>query len=214
VATVREIIDYAKLVYPRVSDISDADIITLINQLIDEVYNKLLRATWAFSKESILSISGQASYQLPTLCSPDNIISVMVSDDVDGIKWTEYNFVGILDDVSVESDNVYMLDGDKILLFSSGEPIGIDSLIINISYYKTPSSVSSINDIPSIEVKYHNLLKYGLIQLSACCGDNPETAIADYWQRKFDEELNTAKSNLSDKFDSAPLKTMELEGYW
>ena len=48
----------------------------------------------------------------------------------------------------------------------------------------------------------------------ASIGDNPEGAIADYWQKKFDEELMVNKRNLEDKFDNAPLKTRQIDERW
>jgi hypothetical protein len=107
-----------------------------------------------------------------------------------------------------------MLQNDVVFLFKDGLPLQTTDLVIRLYYYRTPTYLTTITETPEIDSKYHNLFKYGLIQNIACIGDNPEPLIADYWQRKFDEELQVALRNLTDKFDNAPLKTKQIDEIW
>ena len=218
-ATVQEIIDYAVLAYPRVEDISDVNIIKILNKLLDEINNRLLRVRWEYDYTSTATVANQASYVLPADCKADNIIKVMVSqedaDDVDSnTVWDEFKYIGVLDDFDISDGNYYTCEDDLIYIFKNGLPLATSNLTFKLYYYREPSYLVSVNETPEIEAKYHNLLIYGLIQNVACFGDNPEINIANYWQSKYDEEMAVALKNLQDKFDSAPLQTRQVLEYW
>lgn len=218
-ASVSQIISYATLIYPRTADISNANNIIILNQLMDEINNRLLRVRWENEPYEMYSISGQASYSLPTDCNPENVIKVLVSQDTSGnidenTEWEDFEYVGILDNTSIDFGNYYTFLNNMVFLFKNGLPLQTTNLVIRLFYYREPTYMASTTDTPDVESKYHNLFKYGLIQNVACIGDNPDTDIADYWQKKFDEEMQIALRNLQDKFDSTPLKTRQTESYW
>lgn len=218
-ANINEIINYSTLMYPRVADISESNKIIILNQILDEINNKLLRVRWENDPYEFYSVADQPSYSLPTDCDSSNIIKLIVSEDTtlnlsESSVWNEYKYVGLLDNVNIDCGDYYMLQNDLVFLFSDGVPLQTTDLVIRLYYYRTPSYFTSTTDVPEIEDKYHNLFKYALIQNVACIGDNPETAIADYWQNKFNEELQVALKNLTDKFDSAPLKTKQIDEVW
>jgi hypothetical protein len=203
-----------------VKDISSSNKIILLNQLMDEINNKLLRVRWENDPYEMYSVADQPSYGLPTDCTPDNVLHrVLVSQDIstdlsESTEWDIFEYAGILDKSNVDFGNYYIMQDDLIFLFKDGKPLQTTDLVIRLFYYRTPTNISSTSDTPEIEESYHNLLKYGLVQMVASIGDNPEGAIADYWQKKFDEELAVNKRNLEDKFDNAPLKTREIEERW
>lgn len=217
--TVQQILDYANLMYPRSNDISDANKIIILNQIMDEINNRLLRVRWENDPYTMYTISNQASYTMPTDCNADDIIKIMVSNDTSGnitssTVWDEYTYVGLLDDYEMSIGTYYMLQNNVIFLFKDSKPIQTTDLVIQLFYYREPTYLSSVSDTPEIETKYHNLFKYGLIQNIASIGDNPDTLIADYWQKKYDEEMAVNIKKLQDMFDSAPLKTRQIQEYW
>jgi hypothetical protein len=219
-STVAQIISFAELIYPRTADISSANKIIIINQLIDEVYNKMKRIEWKNEISTSYSIADQFTYTLPTNCKPENLLRILVSSDVTGsvdndTEWTEYQYLGVLSKADLDNGNYFYFIGDDTAVISTyGEPLATTNLEIKWYYHKTPAYVDSTDDTPEIEAKYHNLLKYGLIQMAASLGDNPQTTIADYWQKKCDEELASAIKNLQSKFASAPTIQMECEEFF
>lgn len=217
--TISEIVQYSTLMYPRVADISTENQIIILNQLMDEINNKLLRVRWENDPYEISSIANYANYGLPEDCDPSNIIQILVSEDIStnlsvSTIWNEYKYVGLIDNVNMDSGYYYMLQDDDLYIFKDGLPLQTTNLVIRLSYYRTPTYILAIGDTPEVDSRYHNLFKYGLIQNVACIGDNPEPAIADYWQNKFDEELQVALRNLTAKFDNAPLKTHIIDEVW
>ena len=219
-SNVSQIIAKAELRYPRVNDISEANQISLLNDLLNEINNKLLRVRWENDPYELYSVADQPSYSLPTDCTPDNVLhAVLVSQDIStalttSTVWDKFEYAGMLDDIDIDYGNYYIMQDDLIFLFKNGVPLATTDLVIRIFYYREPTYISATTDTPEIEAKYHNLLWYGLIQSIASIGDNPETGIADYWQKKFDEELMVAKMDLQDKFDNAPLKTRQIDERW
>lgn len=218
-STVSQIISYAELIYPRVNDISTANQIKILNRIMDEINNKLLRVRWENDPYEMYSVADQPSYTLPTDCTPDNVIKVIVSQEVStslstSTEWDEYSYVGMLDKSDVSFGDYYILQDNLIFLFKDGEPLDTTDYVIRLYYYRKPTNLSAVTDTPEIEEAYHNLFEYGLIQSVASIGDNPEGSIADYWQKRFDEELMVNKRNLEDKFDNAPLKTRQIDERW
>ena len=218
-ATVTEIIDYAELMYPRVIDISDSNKLIIINQLLKEIDNRLMRVRWENDPYEAYSVANQASYSLPSNCNPKDILKIMVSQvDSDEItSSTEYDifdYVALNDKTNVDFGNFYMLQDGLLYLFKDGFPLATSDLSIRIFYYRDTAKLTLVTETPDIEEDYHNLFKYGLIQNVASIGDNPEALIADYWQKKFDEELNVALMDLTDRFDTNPIKSKQIDERW
>ena len=217
--TVQHIINYATTMYPRVADISTNDKITILNQLLDEIYNRLLRPRWENDSYDVTTVADKPSYSLPTDATADNILKISISEDDSGslsssTNWYDYKVVGLLDDIDISYGEYAVFQDDQVFIFKDGVPFPTDDKVLRMYYYRTPTYLSTVNDVPEIEYKYFNLLKYGLIQNVASIGDNPEPMIADYWQSKYDEEMEIALRSLSDKFNNAPLKTRQVEEYW
>lgn len=218
-ATVAQIISFVEKIYPRANDVVEADQITFLNQVLDETYNKMLRVNQNYAYSDTDTVADQPNYSLPSDCTADNVIKIMVSKDLtvdidSATEWDEYEYIGVLDDFDLSSGQYYSTQGGSIYIFSNGLPPTTSGYNIRIYYYATPSTLTATTDTPEINSKFHNLLKYGLISLVASMGDNPETEIADFWQRKYDEELITAQNSMSDKFNKAPLQSQQAVEYW
>lgn len=213
------IINYAELMYPRCNDISENNQLIILNQLITEIHNKMLRVNRSYTYVDTDTVADQPNYSLASNCKAEDIIKVVVSKDLtvdidSNTEWDEYEYVGVLDDFDLTTGKYYTTQGGSVFLFDDGSPPDTAGYNIRVYYYATPSSLTATTDTPEINSKFHNLLIYGLIQNVASMGDNPETEIADYWQKRFDEELMTAQNNMSDQFNSAPLQSQQVEEYW
>ena len=80
-----------------------------------------------------------------------------------------------------------------------------------VSYYdRTPTTIAiaNLSESPTLEADYHDLLVFALIQELASQGDNPDTEIADYYQRKYDEFLNDIKESITASDDCS------VEEWW
>jgi hypothetical protein len=215
--TAAQIIAYAEMFYPRGANVSDANKIIVLNQIQDEIVNRLLRVKWENEPVTSYSIADQKTYTLPTGCKPDNIIKIQVSQVVtgsitDSTEWDTFEYVGINDNRDVSEGCYYSFVNDATaVLIKDGVALQTTNLEIRWYFFKEPTALAAVTDTPEVEAKYHNLFKYGLIQNLASMGHKPDGAIADYWQKKYDEELATNIKNLSDRFNSAPTNARECE---
>jgi hypothetical protein len=214
-ATVQQIIEFAELIYPRVKDIASSDKLILLNQIQDEIKNKLLRIKW--EQEPIVSstIADQKTYTLPTGCHPYNMVKLLIADSLGSEVFNEYTYVGIKDNKDISEGYYYSFITDELAVIArDGKAISESGLDIRWFFYKDPTPLTSTTQIPDVDAQYHNLLKYGLIQMVSSMGDNPEPTVANYWQAKFDEELNSSLRDLQDKFNVAPLSDIQAKEYW
>jgi hypothetical protein len=83
-------------------------------------------------------------------------------------------------------------------------------------YYPRPATllVSTLTQVPDLDPDYHSILCYLLIVELANQGHNPDTEIADYWQRKADENMNQIILSLADRASRARTKTNEADEVW
>jgi len=215
--TVQQIIDYAELFFPRGSNVSAANKILVLNQIQDEIVNRLLRVKWETEPVTSYSIADQKTYTLPTGCKPHNIIKIMVSQVAtgsitDSTKWDTFEYVGINDNRDVSAGCYYsFVNDDTAIIIKDGVALQTTNLEIRWYFSKKPTALSAVTDTPEVEDEYHNLFKYALIQSLASMGHKPDGGIADYWQKKYDEEMAVNIKNLSDKFKTAPTTARECE---
>lgn len=153
---------------------------------------------------------------MPSNCTIDNIIAIRVSQSTTitaSTEWDTFEYAGLND--KINSGNWYGRATDStIALVRDGLPISTAGLSIRISNYKSSAVITAVGDTPELDSDYHFLLKYGLIQSLASQGHNPDTKIADYWQKKFDAFLEDVVNNLSDKYSSTPSQSNQGEEYW
>jgi hypothetical protein len=74
--------------------------------------------------------------------------------------------------------------------------------------------LTSLIDVPNLNPDYHVLLKYALINSAASQGNNPDTEIADFYQRKFDERLKKIKDDISERYSQTPNQTAQAKEWW
>ena len=210
--SVNQIIAYADRKFPNSE--SDANKIIDLGDLHKEIYVKIARLKNDYEIYETDTIADQLTYSLPSNCSIDNIIAIKVSQTAtidSDTGWDTFEYAALNDDVS--SGNYYgRATNSTFALVKNGAPINTAGLSIRIFYYKTPASLSAVTDTPELDSYYHDLLKYGLIQSLAIQGHSPDTEIADYWQKKYDELLRDIEKNLAYRYSGAVNRTIELIG--
>jgi len=213
-SAVQQIIDYADRKFPNSE--TDANKIIDLDDLHKKAYVQIARLKNDYEIYETETIADQLTYSLPSNCTIDNIISIRVSQSTTitaSTIWDTYEYAGLNDKI----DNGYFYGratSSVVALTKLGLPIGTDGLSIRIFYYRTPVSLSAVTDTPELDSDYHDLLKYGLIQTIAAQGHNPDTEIADYWQKKYDEFMEDVKESLGDRYNSAPSSYNQNEEWW
>ena len=195
---------------------STANKVIDLNEIHKEVYIRLKRLKHEYEEHEDLTVANQLEYTLPTDCTIDNIISVQVSDDADvtsATEFTEYEYAGLKDYLDNGYYYTFSPDG-KYLLSDLGEAVSTAGKVIKILYYETPTAISAAGNTPELDSQYHMLLCYGMVQTLAAQGHNPDTEIADYYQRKFDEYFMQIETDLSDKFNSTPATYNQVKEWW
>jgi hypothetical protein len=210
VATVQDIITYANRKFSNSE--SDANKIIDLDGIHKRIFLKLSRLTNSYVKHEDVTIADQLTYTLPTDCLPENIILIQVSDST-GENWYDFKYAGLKDYIS--DDRYWTKDTvGTYALLEYGEVVSENDRGIVIYYYKTPTTLSAVNNTPELNPLYHDLLKFALIQEIASQGHNPDTEIADFYQRKYDEFMREVESNLYDAASSRPTRRCVAEEDW
>lgn len=214
--TVQQIINFADRYYPN--SVSDANCIIDIDTIHKAVYNKIIRQKNIYTLATSYTIADQLTYSLPTDCLPENVIKIEVSSDVTGsidsdTKWQEYDRATISQNID---DGYYWhnLNDTTIIMTEDAAAIDTSDYEIRFFYYASPTALSAVTDTPDLDAEYHDLLYYGLIQALASQGQNPDTEIADYYQKKFDERMEQIEQGLAERYTGAPIETEQLESRW
>ena len=214
--TIQNIMDYANRKYPNTE--TNANKVIDLNDIHTNLYVKIARLKNKYEIYETQTIAGQLTYTFPENCSLDNIISVRVSRTTEitsATQWDNYEYAGLNDDTTV--GKWYGDAGNGVIaLLDYDRRIQNEGLSIRIFYYKRPNTLSSDDMIavPELDEDYHDLLKFGLIQSIAAQGQNPDTEIADYWQKKFDEFLRDVEGSLSEKYNTNRTQSNQVSEYW
>lgn len=213
---IQDIIDYIDRKYPNnestTNKIKDLDII------YKEAFNQIKKFTDEYSIFETYTIANRFTYSLPTRCKIYMIKSLLVSADTRtnitvNTKWQEYKY-GSLNTIK-DNDYYYTRVSDSVFGLSNyGLPISTSDLIIKIFYYKIPNDLTLVGDTIELDKIYTSILRYGLINSIASQGNNPDTKIADYYQRKYDEQIDIIKDSFSDNTNVSPIKYNEVQERW
>lgn len=205
-STVQQICDFADRKYPNSE--TDANKVSDLNDIHKRVYVKIAKLKNELEPYEITTIANQLTYNLPSDCSIDNIVSVKVPQSTTitaSTEWDEYNFAGVNDDTT---SGYWYGDGGNglIALLKDDLPISTAGLSIRLFYYKRPNALSSadMTATPELDEDYHDVLKFQLVSELASQGQSPDTEIADFWQRKTDEFLAEVEKNLLKRYKKAP----------
>lgn len=214
-ATVQQIITYADRKFPNQD--SSANKILDLDDIHKAIYVELARLKNDIEiVDGGTTVAGQLTYPLPANCTIDNIVSIKVSQSATitaSTEWYTHEYAGLNDDIS--SGTFYIrANSTEIGLIKDGEYIATSGLQIMFYYYKTPAAITLVTDTPELDSDYHDLLKFGLIQTLASQGHNPDTEIADYYQKKYDEFMQNVVDSLSDRYNKAPSQNSQVIEYW
>lgn len=211
---VQQIIDFADRKYNNQE--TSANKIIDLDGIHKDVYVKIARLKNDYEIYEADTIADQLTYSLPSNCTIDNIITIKVSQSTTitaSTEWDTHEYAALTD--NVDTGYYYSRATDSVFaLVKDGAAINTAGLSIRIFYYKTPNALSAVADTPELDSDYHDLLKYALIQTLASQGQNPDTEVADYWQKKYDEFMQDVKESLGDRDNSAPNRNSQCEVYW
>jgi len=212
-STVQEIIDYADRKFPNTETTANK-VIDLNNLYIDD-YIKIKRLSNEITIYEDITVAGQVFYTLPPNSKISDVVKVTVANTSDALEFDTYVYGGIKDEI--DCGNYFgPIEGNSFFLLKDGNPLETSGLELFIYYYKRPAalSASALSVSPELDEDYHSVLKYGLIAELASQGHNPDTEIADFWQRRHDEKLKDIFDSLSSRYDSTPLQIKQMESYW
>jgi hypothetical protein len=206
--TVQEIIAYADRRFPNSE--SDANKIIDLDGIHKKVYIRINKLANKFETHNDVTVKDQLTYQFPDDCSAENVILLQVSND-NGKEWYDFEYKGLLDDIN---GRCWTKTPDGYALVENGEPIASNDRGIRIYYYPRPATLTAVTDTPELDADYHDLLKYALVNELASQGHNPDTEIADYYQRKFDEFMQVVEYNLTERTNSKATISSVVEEEW
>jgi hypothetical protein len=223
-STVQEIIDWVDRKYPDHGE-TDANLIKDLNDMHKEVFTKISRVKhdqeiWSF--QTVTDPEPLPSYDLADDCTIDLITSVKVSKSASPSTvddYYTYDYAGLNDDIDVGG---YYFDGgknqdtgvNKIGLSYNGDIIQVPDLEVRVYYNKRPNELTSVSDTPNLNPDYHTLLKYALTSSVASQGHNPDTEIADFYQKKFDEFFKDIQEDISGRYNQNPNRTNQADEWW
>lgn len=201
-ATVGEIIDFVDKIYPKSINVAGEVVIPILNDIHNDVHLELAK----FKKNPQLGVI-QLGSSLP------HIISLVDTNVV--IKDKMF--------LAKNNENCLLSSDEKIKLVEFGEFYYDDKYYYNITsessitilkngecatdlldkgythakyiYYPNPNTLDDLNDIPNLDSKYHDLLKFKLIQRLASMGENPDADVANYWDAEYKELLQKVKEH-------------------
>lgn len=207
ISTLAEIIAYVDRKYPNSE--TDANKCIDLNFIHTSVFLEIQRLKNDHVIWADVTVADQTFYNLPTNGKIEDIVNISIETAVDSDEFDDYIYKGVNDDI--RGINCYMrAEAGTYAILSSEEPIDTAGLDILVYYYKRPITFTSadLTVVPELDTDYHELLRYGLIAELASQGHNPDTEVADFWQRKFDESLMRIKDSLA---DYKPISTYEVQ---
>jgi hypothetical protein len=213
-ATLQQIIDFLNRKYPSHGE-SNANIVLDLDRIHKDVYMRLRRLSNDYKTHDIDTIADQRDYALPTTFKIEDVNKVEVSLDEDGTQWESYEYRGVAD-IDINGRYYGRAKDGKIFIIKDTRAITADNLIIRLYYFPRPVDLTTVSlaQVPELDVDYHDLLNFGIVQEMASQGHNPDIEIANYYQQKFDEKLQTIKSDISGKLSKAPLRIPQVKERW
>jgi hypothetical protein len=195
-ATLQDIIDFLDRKLPNHGE-SNANIVKDLQDIHLDIYLKLQRLSNTFEIEEMDSVADQLEYDLPTGVEIENIIELLVSTNESTDEYETYSYRGTKDS-NIMGRYYGRAEEGKIFIRNDQQALRFDDLVIKIKYYKTPTalSVSTLTQVPDLDSKYHDLLKYKIVSEIASQGHDPNIEVANYWRSRYDEKLRTVLSDL------------------
>lgn len=220
-STVQEIIDWVARKYPNHGE-TDANLIKDLNDIHKEIYTKISRIKNKREIWSFQTVANLAAYDLSDGCTMDMIVSVQVSNTVNpstAEDYDTYEYAGLNDDIS---SGYYYYDGgtnpdtgvNMIGLVIDGDIIQTADLEARVYYNVRANELTLVTDTPNLNADYHTLLKYALVSSVASQGNNPDTEIADFYQRKFDEFFKVIQDDIAQRYNQTSNRISQCEEHW
>jgi len=214
--TVQNIIEWVDRKYPNQE--TDANMIDDLNVIYRELFNEIQYLTDSYIIYEGLTISGQITYSLPTRSKIYGIQKMLISEDTTAnvttsTVWNEANYAGLSSDLGSGYYYGRVAEDTFALVYNGGAPT-TSNLVIKIFYYKIPETLSAVTDELDLDDRYANLLRYRLVNSIASQGANPDTEIADYYEVKYQEEMERCIGDLNNRFNNAPNEDTQVKEWF
>lgn len=211
--TLTQIIAYVNRKYPNQE--TDANKVLDLDMIHKDVFMKIRKLSNDYVIYQDATVADQSFYNLPTGCRVEDIVRLDVETGVDTEIYDTFEYAGIKD--TITDRKVYLrAEEGTYAMFDNEDPIAVTGKNIMMYYYPRPTTLlsSTMSQVPDLDTDYHSVLCYLLIVEMANLGHNPDTEIADYWQKKADEMMNQIVLSLAERQAAARTKTNECDEIW
>lgn len=194
---------------------SNANICSDLNDLHNDIFIQLQRLMNHIEiYQASDTIADQLSYTLPSNCRIEDILQIEVATDASDTDFDKFTYKGIMDENNLSGNYFGRYTDTTYWLMQDGEPISTSGLTVLIYHYKRPTQFDSsdLSVIPDLDPDYHDLLKFGIVQAMYEQGAHPNTELADYWQRKFEEKMIRVRNAIQDRYTNAPNISHQILG--
>ena len=217
-ATIQEILDYVNRKYPNQE--TTANKVLDLDMIHKDVYMKVRKLSNEYLSYEDVTVANQTFYNFPNQNENnevriEDVVRIDVETGVASDQYDTFEYAGVKDEIL--DRQVYMRsENGTYALFDDEEPIADGGKRIMLYYYPRPDDLLSsvLTAVPELDVDYHTILKYLLIVELANQGHNPDTEIADYWQKKADEYMVQITRALAERQANARTKTNECDEHW
>lgn len=213
--TIDEILSWVDRKFPNQE--SDANKVIDLDMVHKKVYMQLRKLSNDFVIYEDVTVAGQTFYNLPIggKCKIEDIVRIDVETGVGTDEFDTFEYAGVKDEIT--DSQVYMRgESGTYALLDNEVPISAAGKKIMMYYYPRPATLTSsdLTAVPDLDTDYHPVLCYMLINELASQGNNPDTEIADYYQKKADEFLKEVFLALAEKQANARTKSNECDEIW
>jgi len=190
---------------------TDGVVIGWMNDTQQEIY-RYMASTELYEFDTIAS---QAIYTLPSNCAFDMIKSVQVSDStvIDGTEtYTTYEYAGPDDELT---GNQYYDALGQIGLYPAPTSDGA-GYNVKLTYEASPTQLSTntLSTVPDINVEYQDILKWRALRDMAGSGNNPDMALAAYYQGLYNDIYRRIKTDYFKRKHRKPKETWDYRSGW
>ena len=198
--------------YPKAELFTHAQKVGWMNDLQKKIYKDgPVEAVYDFVASS------SASYGLSTSMRIDNIKRFLVSDATSIATitstslWQEYSYAGPNDGLS--GYRYYRPDREEYPTTAPSSqislyPFSTSVRVARLYYDKIPATIpTSSSDgafVPQIDEEYHDIYKYGVMEVVAKSGDYPDVEMANNFRSDFLEELRRIRFDIARRKQKAP----------
>lgn len=202
--TIQEIIDEAATIYD--TSRLEVDQIKSIARIQKRLFTKLGRDSNQYTIDSSdVTVADQEEYTLPSGCKIHTIVNniIQVETSSTSSKYDDFEYKELDQIKDYGKFYVRGSTSSKYYLFEDGSSIKVSDRTIKIKFYKYPTIIDSVDDIPSLEEEFHDYFTYALVAENASCGEDPDDIISNRWRQEADEYFSEIRYKIDEDLNSS-----------